>query len=512
MKPYKSSSDKENCSPISSNCVVWQGPNISCINLCKGDSVSDIVYKLATEVCELQSSANLTDLELDCILDLCSKSPTPQLTLAAVLQLVINKVCCTYEQLNTAVNNLAASTGGSTTSSVSTARIGGSSEIILDLPGCLQYVDPFTNLLVTTLPLDEYVLTIASNFCQLKAIVDTHTTEISNLDSRVTVLENAPCCYQAPVVQSSCAYGDVVTGTPLQMDFLLQSLNTEFCGLRSVIGSNSQVISATASQCQNLSSLTALSQSGSMSTIPGWNITPANFAQSMQNLWLTVCDMRAVINDLKNCCGSNKCSSFLLGFTVGSVDTSNITLLFNSLTTIPSGYTDCPTQSSVTISDGDGNYFTQSFNLIADAMGSGGITFDIASSAFNEYLPWTITVTGCIQNEAGVCSKTITNTYAAITPTTTTTAAPCTTYSVLASGTELSAATGNTNTLNDGTIYVSYYICDSSTITTASFTDTSTHSICVKPGFIPFLFYFASDVLTPCTLSTATNLGTTCTP
>ena len=37
--------------PISSNSVIWQGPNISCINLCKGDSVSDIVYKLAVELC-----------------------------------------------------------------------------------------------------------------------------------------------------------------------------------------------------------------------------------------------------------------------------------------------------------------------------------------------------------------------------------------------------------------------------------------------------------------------------
>ena len=54
MKPYRSSLDKENCSPVSSNCVTWQGPNISCINLCKGDSVSDVVYKLATQICDFQ--------------------------------------------------------------------------------------------------------------------------------------------------------------------------------------------------------------------------------------------------------------------------------------------------------------------------------------------------------------------------------------------------------------------------------------------------------------------------
>ena len=42
---------KHGCDPISSNCVIWQGPDIECINLCKWDSVSDVVYKLAQELC-----------------------------------------------------------------------------------------------------------------------------------------------------------------------------------------------------------------------------------------------------------------------------------------------------------------------------------------------------------------------------------------------------------------------------------------------------------------------------
>jgi len=47
MKPLNYSS--ENCDPISSNCVIWQGPDIDCIDLCKGDTVSEVIYKLATE-------------------------------------------------------------------------------------------------------------------------------------------------------------------------------------------------------------------------------------------------------------------------------------------------------------------------------------------------------------------------------------------------------------------------------------------------------------------------------
>ena len=31
------------CNPVSSNCVVWQGPDLACIDLCKGDTVSNVV-------------------------------------------------------------------------------------------------------------------------------------------------------------------------------------------------------------------------------------------------------------------------------------------------------------------------------------------------------------------------------------------------------------------------------------------------------------------------------------
>ena len=34
------------CSPLSSNCVVWQGPDIPCIDICNGDTVSDVIANL----------------------------------------------------------------------------------------------------------------------------------------------------------------------------------------------------------------------------------------------------------------------------------------------------------------------------------------------------------------------------------------------------------------------------------------------------------------------------------
>jgi hypothetical protein len=521
MKPYQSSSDKENCSPISSNCVIWQGPNISCINLCKGDSVSDIVYKLASNLCDIQASTAITEpngvslLQLDCLLQLCAATATPQLTTAAVLQLIIDKICCTYSELSSAINELEIYTNYNVNgNSGNSARSSGSySEPILDLPSCLYYADPYTEEIIRSLALTPYVIQLATAFCSLQGVVKEHTTQIGDLAGRVTTLENAPCCYNPPSVIPFCSYGDVTANVVTPMEVVVRGLDFEYCSLRNTLGTNAELTSAASSQCLNLNSLNALSQEGTMAGLPGWNNTINSFAQSMQNLWLTVCDMRGVINDLKNCCGASKCSSFLLGFTVGSpINTDELTLVFNALTTIPGvDYIDCLAGSTVTVTDGN-NTFTTSFLLINDAIDNGYKTFNITSADLNPDRPWTITVTGCISNAAGVCSKTVTVVYTVTTTTTTTTttAAPCTTYLINANGTEISAATGNTNPLNNAVIYASYYFCGATNLTALSVNDTAPVSICVKPGTTPILFYFASNVLTSCILSTFSNTTITC--
>jgi hypothetical protein len=42
-----STGNTSGCNPISSNCVVWQGPDLNCINVCTGDTISIIIAKMA---------------------------------------------------------------------------------------------------------------------------------------------------------------------------------------------------------------------------------------------------------------------------------------------------------------------------------------------------------------------------------------------------------------------------------------------------------------------------------
>ena len=249
MLPISSNTADQGCSPVSSNCVIWQGPNLSCINLCKGDTVSDVVYKVATQLCTLQTELVLTDLDLSCLVSFCSSAnPAPTTkTLAAVLDFIIDKVCC----LNTRCTVLEGAGGGTSFT-----------EPTLNLPSCLQYVNG-QGQTVTQLIHNQYTLTLATKFCELKGLVDTHTSQISGLSTRVSALETATAD-DLPQVSVECLTG---SSALVDLDDALGTVSTQLCSLKGVLGSNTAITTAAAKQCTSLSNLPSLSATGTMSGI-----------------------------------------------------------------------------------------------------------------------------------------------------------------------------------------------------------------------------------------------------
>ncbi len=78
-----------NCIPTSSNCIIWDGPNIECLNLCTNDNITSVVYELATQYCALAEQLNLENLDFSCI-DNTGDDPTD---INELLQLVITILC-----------------------------------------------------------------------------------------------------------------------------------------------------------------------------------------------------------------------------------------------------------------------------------------------------------------------------------------------------------------------------------------------------------------------------------
>jgi hypothetical protein len=99
MLPLKSDSS-HSCSPISSNCVIWQGPDIPCLELCNGDTITDIVYKLAVDYCVVKDSLDVKDLDISDLLTACgTNTPAPQeKSIVKILEIMIDKINCLSNQ------------------------------------------------------------------------------------------------------------------------------------------------------------------------------------------------------------------------------------------------------------------------------------------------------------------------------------------------------------------------------------------------------------------------------
>ena len=57
---------KSGCSPTSSSCVIWQGKDIDCLTICKGDSIDDVIHQLGCLVCTIKDQLDVNTYTLDC--------------------------------------------------------------------------------------------------------------------------------------------------------------------------------------------------------------------------------------------------------------------------------------------------------------------------------------------------------------------------------------------------------------------------------------------------------------
>lgn len=279
MKPLNL--DSKNCSPISSNCVIWDGPDVSCINLCKGDTVSDVVYKLATELCTLLDQTNVSNYDLTCLGIIPSCPPKD---FQALITLLIEKIC--------ELNSVPADTP--TTES-------GCPDCIVSVAEC------FVEGTTTNMQLTDYVQAIASKICQLINEIADLQTQIDLISDRVTILEGAtPPSLTLPDITTGCLQ-PYIAGNPLQaaIDVVVEALINDpdlgYCAtIQSLYGSGtaadlaSVIQSVTCITAGSFSVASGLTDPMSLTYLGQWVTTPLTLADSLQNLWIAICDLRNI--------------------------------------------------------------------------------------------------------------------------------------------------------------------------------------------------------------------------
>ena len=268
MKPLNL--DNRPCSPISSNCVIWQGPDIACIKLCAGDTVSDVVFALATELCTIMDQLNVSNYDLSCL----GINSCPPADFQALIQLLIERIC---------------EASGITTSKTETATC----------PDCVVSVAPcFVEGNQTTMQLVDYVQMIANRVCSILDQIAIINAQIADLLIRVTNLENTPA--PAPVNPSftlGCTIGSLPDGSQNFINVILQEfINNVWCNYVTATGSASDILLAVAAKCIADTDL-QLATGTPFSTNPLWiqNASYSTLSDAVNNLWVALCDMRTYL-------------------------------------------------------------------------------------------------------------------------------------------------------------------------------------------------------------------------
>lgn len=399
MKPLNSK--ETGCNPISSNCVIWQGPDIPCMNLCKGDTVSDVLYKAATEICQILDILNVSAYDLSCF-NLVSCSPAD---FQELVQFLISRIC-----------NLEICTGcapgcGNEPIPIVPQPTNGCPDCEVTIATCFQYVNGLGDT-VTAMQIVDYVTAIGNRVCSLiaastitNATVDASASRIGILETQVTQIINNPT--PLPNLNPVCVLSPIPGGYSL--DLVLAALEEQFCLLRDATGNVTDIQVNIIKQCAGLNDASRLAGSGSMSSIPGWTSSVGTMAASMGNIWLTICDMRtAILNIQANCCPGG-CDGIVLALSSNLV--TNILTLFITGDPIPAGFVQCTGTTIVTVKDSAGGTYTFTFNLPTYLNSYSGLPIDLDLTPVNKLLPITVDIDTCFTNPSTgtTCSSCLTS-------------------------------------------------------------------------------------------------------
>lgn len=391
------------CSPVSSNCVVWQGPDLECINLCKGDTISEVVAKMAIELCEIIELFELEDFDFTCLGIANSERPE---NIKELIQVLINRVC--------EIEGIQITGGGGTTSSTGSDC---PENCIVSIADCFHYVNNVGDD-VTSMPLLDYVTAIGNRVCEILDTIGGINDAIGTLNEIVNgdgsggeianpggVVKEVKEIREAKADKLSFQYVNSTDLDPSgQSKYITDAVRTvenDYLALKKSMGPQSKMYAAVAQEA-NTAQEKRLAPGGNalMNSISGWKINPEDIADAITNLWKTTIDLRAAVEYIQENCCSTSCSDLHFNFqaqlTVNPGD-AYITIFTNGSTGFD-GWTECSGTTNIIIKDASGNSTTAKVGLIALIDNPIGYQLSLNGTPIDTGSDITVTAETCFNN------------------------------------------------------------------------------------------------------------------
>ena len=371
----------QGCNPVSSNCVIWQGPDIPCIDLCHGDSITDVTAKLAKELCDILDTLNIDTYDLTCFKPIC---PDPK-DFHDLIQFLITKVC-----------ELQCCCDGTTP-----AQSACPDTCIVNVAPCFYFQNQLGDT-ITTMTLPEYVTAIGNKICTMAGQIGTLQQQVAALQNQQTITDNRVVILEDEIagaivtIPSSARLGPAPPGGwPIAT--VVEAIDTDLSELEAATGSPIELLQSIQQQCTNMDALKTLAnRQQTYSGLNGW-VTQTNYnsvADAINNLWLSFCDMRSAVENILATCCCTDCDDVDISFTatLTGEPASLLNLFFTG--SIPTGLTDCfPDGNLVTVTDANGGQLVTFVPIVSNLNSS--VQIDLTGTPVNPATDLTITIQGC---------------------------------------------------------------------------------------------------------------------
>ena len=407
------------CTTVStSKCVVWSGPTLSCngVDLIEtGDNLTDVVYKIATQICTLYQLDDVSTIDVAeecdgvdltnlhsllesliskiCIIessidtltenapitytlkagDICLGSIGTEYTLEQLLTLVVPKVCSAASDvisLDSRVTILENQSGGtgSGLASLEITNITNANPAIVTTSSPHGFMDGYKILItdvvgMTTVNNNIYYVDVI-NATQFRLYTDIDLT--SAVDSLLypAYTSNGYVTgggvYQPPTVDSAC----LLFPNNTQMDVAIEILDTHLCNLKTYVN------------IQPTSILNPSNIGDINSYLDIVLVSATNISDSIENSWETIealiLKVQALEAKINDCC-TFSCKDYDLEYIVkyfpeedteSGIVESHIKVYFTFEGSVlkPSNFVDSSTPAIITVTDQNGNSQTISFS------------------------------------------------------------------------------------------------------------------------------------------------------
>lgn len=385
----------KNCESTSSDCVIWNGRDISCLKLCNGDSITKVTEQIATNLCTIMDELDISNYDLKCLeLQGCTVKD-----FKTFINVLITKVCAIADAQSGATPSIGSRTAGSTL-----AQDQDCPNCFVDLAPCFRYTDPATGDLVTTGLVQDYVKLIAIAVCNLISQATTQSSVNESFNTRITNVENAQnnaVPYSLPQLFPTCI-GDPVTSLPL--DQFVASLEQQFCLLMQATGTPTEIYGAISTPPSDINSRAALGTGGgTMGSKAGWVQDPQDLADSLTNLWISYLDLYSAVKNMT--INNNACEGIVLDLNA-TLENKILKLYFTG--TIPSNFESCVIGGSIfKIQDQSGNYVNTQVDILNNVNNISGVSIDLNSTPINFADDLTVSSVYCFndKNTGSTCQN-----------------------------------------------------------------------------------------------------------